>query len=149
MKKERQEAILGLVASRRIASQEELRGLLQDMGFGVTQATLSRDLRELRLAKLPGSGGRSYYAPSSDSSAGGPALEALLPQLLVDVDGVGSLLVVRTVIGAAQAVAEAIDIEDWPEVIGTVAGDDTILLVIRETRHLEPLMERLRELAGR
>ena len=148
MKDERHAAILELVHARRVHSQEELRRLLNEKGLSVTQATLSRDLRELRIAKVPGAGGESYYAPAPEAADEPPALESLLSQLMVSVDGVGHLIVLRTVKGAANAVAEAIDLEAWPEILGTLAGDDTILVVIRDEAGRGPLIRRLEELGS-
>ncbi len=149
MKAERHAAILETIHANRVNSQEELRRLLSAKNFRVTQTTLSRDLRELRVAKVPGAGGPSYYAPAPDSSADSPGLESLLPQLMLSVEGVGNLVVLRTVTGAAQAVAEAIDLVDFPEIMGTVAGDDTILIVIREEAQRNPLLRRLSAIGGR
>ncbi len=148
-KRQRHSLILELIRTRRVHSQDELRRLLRERGLDVTQATLSRDLRELRVAKLPHSAGESYYATASDADEPAPALERLLPHLLVSADGVGNLIVVKTLAGGAQAVAEAIDLEAWPEVLGSVAGDDTILLVIRRASDRSGLIQRLSQLAGR
>lgn len=143
----RHDAILELIRTRRVHSQDELRRLLRERGLDVTQATLSRDLRELRVAKLPHATGESFYAIASDSEEPALALERLLPHLLVSADGVGNMIVVKTLAGGAQAVAEAIDLEGWPEILGSVAGDDTILLVIREAGQGPALIERLRGFA--
>lgn len=148
-KRKRHTAILELIRARRVHSQDELRLLLRERGFDVTQATLSRDLRELRVAKVPHGQGESYYAAPSDAEDVAPALERLLPHLLVSADGVGNLVVVKTAPGGAQAVAEAFDLEAWPEVLGTVAGDDTILLVLREPGGRSSLIRRIERLAGR
>lgn len=147
MKRERHAAILELIRSRKVRSQEELRRLLGKRGFRVTQATLSRDLRELRVVKVPHAEGETYYAAPSETEA--PALDRLLPQMLVSLDGVQNLLVVKTVAGGAQAVGEAIDWEEWPEVLGTLAGDDTILLVLRRARERAVIARRLREIGRR
>lgn len=148
MKRERHHAILSLVRARRVHSQEELRRLLAERGFEVTQGTLSRDLRELRIIKVPEPEGRSYYAPTPETERESPGLEHLLPQLMTGAEGVGNLLVVKTLAGGAQAVAEAIDLADWPEILGTVAGDDTILVVLREVDAREAVRGRLEALAA-
>lgn len=147
-KRERQRAILDLVARRRVHSQEELRRLLERRGFRVTQSTLSRDLRELRIVKIPRPDGTSYYASTGEGEREAPSLRQLLPQLMLGVEGVDHLLVVRTRIGGAQAVAEAIDLEEWAEVLGTVAGDDTILVVLGRAGDRETVARRLEEIAG-
>jgi len=147
-KRKRHAAILELVNDQPVGSQEELRVLLHKRGWTVTQSTLSRDLRELRLARVPTPEGVRYTtADGAISSAARPALDALLPQLLTRVDGVGELIVVRTVPGGAQPVASALDGESWPDVLGTVGGDDTILVVCRSAAARERLERRLRKLA--
>ena len=147
-KRRRQAAILELVEHRPIGSQEELRVVLQERGWDVTQSTLSRDLRELRLARVPTPDGVRYtVADGALSSAARPALDVLLPQLLTRVDGVGELIVLRTVPGGAQPVASALDGESWPDVLGTVGGDDTILVVCRSSGARARLERRLRKLA--
>ena len=147
MKRDRHTAILDLIRTRRVRSQEELRRLLARQGVRVTQATLSRDLRELRVVKVPDAEGDSYYAPPSEAAI--PALDHLLPHLLVAIDGVQNLVVVRTLRGGAQPVAEAIDWEEWPEVVGTLAGDDTILVILRRGRDRAAVARRLRTIAHR
>jgi transcriptional regulator of arginine metabolism len=146
-KQARHDAIRDLVQTRRIASQEQLRELLETRGFEVTQATLSRDIRELRISKAHDSEGGHYTLPS-DAWEQSPALGRLLPALFTGAEGTGNLLVVRTMIGGAQAVAEAIDAEEWPEVLGTLAGDNTVLLILRDADQLEVVQRRLEERAG-
>ena len=133
MKLPRQAAILRLVRERRIGSQDELRAALAAEGIDVAQATLSRDLRELGLAKVM-DGGTAAYRPEGGDTAIRPGLGQLAPALVAGYDGVGPLLVVRTIAGAAGALAAAIDRAAWPDVIGTVAGHDTVLVVTRGPR---------------
>ena len=146
-KRERHAAILRLVQEHRLGSQENLRELLADQGFEVTQATLSRDIRELRLVKLPDAEGHASYALPPEAWEQTPPLQKLLPALYVGAEGTGSLLVVKTLTGGAQPVAVAIDWEEWPEVLGTIAGDDTILVILREPDQLETVLDRLEGLA--
>lgn len=147
-KRARHHAILELVEDRPVGSQEELRRLLKARGWDVTQSTLSRDLRELRLARVPTPTGVRYAAADgTHATTPRPALDALLPQLLTRVDGVGELIVMRTVPGGAQPVASALDGESWPDVVGTIGGDDTILVVCRSAAARERLERRLRALA--
>lgn len=147
-KQARHGAIMELVREHRVASQDELRDLLLRRGFEVTQATVSRDVRELRLVKTPEPGGSARYtAPGSDDPT--PALQRLLPTLFRSAEGAGQLLVVRTVTGGAQAVALAVDGEEWPEVLGTLAGDDTILVICRDAAGVEVVGRRVRSFAGR
>lgn len=147
-KTERHAAIRELIRKHRVGSQEDLRELLATIGFDVAQATLSRDVRELRLLKVPDAEGGHHYTPPPEAWDSTPALQRLLPTLFVGVEGVGNLLVLKTLSGGAQAVAEALDWEEWPEVIGTVAGDDTILVVLREAEKLPAVQQRIEELAG-
>ncbi len=149
-KKDRQSTILEVVNAHAVDSQEELRRLLRHRGWDVTQATLSRDLRELRLVRIPTNDGPRYApAGGANTNAEGQAtLEGLLPTLVIGVDGVGELLVVRTVTGGAQPVAAALDGAGWPEVMGTIGGDDTILLVCRSAAARERIARRLRDIVG-
>lgn len=137
-----------LVQSHRVTSQEHLRELLAERGFDVAQATLSRDIRELRLIKVPDAEGRTHYTLPPESWDNAPALTRLLPTLFLGAEGTGNLLVVKTMVGGAQAVAEAIDWEEWPEVLGTLAGDDTILIILRDPALLGKVQLRLEEMAG-
>lgn len=147
-KRMRQAAILDLIASHVVGSQEDLRRLLLSRGMEVTQATLSRDLRDLHLARISESGGSRYVLPESlTGDYSKPQLANLLPQLFSRVDGVGELIVLHTVASGAQPIAEAIDQEEFPEVLGTIAGDDTILIVTRSLAARVALTERLLELA--
>jgi transcriptional regulator of arginine metabolism len=145
MKTQRQAAILRVVRERRVESQDELRQVLVDDGFVVTQATLSRDIRELGLAKLADPGGGAYYT-HPHRGAVRPELAHVLPTLLVSVDGVGPLLVLKTASGSAGAVTEALDKAGWSEIIGTIAGDDTVLVITRSQRLREAIASRIQEL---
>lgn len=148
-KQARQAAILDLVAEHVVGSQEELRQLLLARGMDATQATLSRDLRDLRLVRVFEAGASRYVLPESIAGDDDkPLLANLLPQLFSRVDGVGELVVLHTVASGAQPIAEAIDLEEFPEVLGTIAGDDTILIVTRSAGARIQLTERLRALAG-
>ncbi len=147
-KRTRHSAILRLIRSQRVGSQAGLRALLSAEGIDVTQATLSRDVRELRLVKVTGAEGEAYYTLAEERE-NTPPLEALLPTLFLSAEGTGSLLVVRTTTGGAQAVGLAIDLEEWPELLGTLAGDDTVLLVLRDPDHLRTVQTRLESISGR
>jgi transcriptional regulator of arginine metabolism len=145
----RQAAILDLVASHVVGSQEELRQLLLGRDMDVTQATLSRDLRDLGLARVSTEDGGRYVLPESlAADEDKPLLATLLPQLFSRIDGVGELIVLRTVRSGAQPIAEAIDQEEFAEVLGTIAGDDTILIVTRSASARLALTARLLGLAG-
>ncbi len=144
----RHAAIREIVREGRYASQEELREALAERGFDVTQATLSRDIRELRLLKVPDAEGGSAYTLPPEAWDQTPKLERLLAALFVGAEGTGNLLVLKTLAGGAQPVAVAIDWEEWPEVLGTIAGDDTILMILRDAAHLGTVQRRLEELAA-
>ena len=146
-KPERLAAIRTIIRENRVTNQEFLRERLVDRGFDVTQATLSRDIRELRLVKVPDAEGTSHYTLPPESWDHTPPLARLLPTLFTAAEGTGNLLVVRTLAGGAQAVAEALDWEEWPEVLGTLGGDDTILVILRKPEFLPVIQKRLEELA--
>jgi transcriptional regulator of arginine metabolism len=147
-KTERHAAIRRLIAEHRVTSQEHLRELLGARGIDTAQATLSRDIRELRLIKVPDAEGGTHYTLPPESWENSPALTRLLPALYVGAEGTGNLLVIRTLTGGAQAVAEALDWEEWPEVLGTLAGDDTILVILRDARKLKAIIRRIEDLAA-
>ena len=142
MKTQRHAAILRVVRDRRIESQDDLREALAEGGFVVTQATLSRDIRELRLAKLADPEGGAYYT-HPHRGAVRPELGQVLPTLLVGVDGVGPFLVLKTASGSAGAVTEALDQAGWTEIIGTIAGDDTVLVITRNQRLRREIAKRI------
>ena len=147
-KTDRHLAIREIVTARTVASQEELRKLLHKRGWDVTQSTLSRDLRELRLARIPDEQGRVRYAfPEGAAASGEEAtrhMEAMLPQLLMGVEGVQVLAVARTMKSGAQPVAEALDQLAWPDIAGTIAGDDTVLIICRSLPGRERVVKRLK-----
>jgi transcriptional regulator of arginine metabolism len=143
-KRDRQNAILELISTRDIGSQEELRQLLFKRGWDVTQSTLSRDMRDLRIARVPTDQGVRYTAGDGSADDGSRApLASVLPQLFLRLDGVGHLIVLKTVVGAAQTVASAIDTESNPDILGTIAGDDTILMICRTEQARERVAKRL------
>ena len=146
-KRDRHAQILDVLKGHRVTSQEALRELLLERGTEVTQATLSRDIRELRLVKVPGADGTGHYS-LPDEWESTPPLESLLPTLFQSAEGVDNLLVVRTMKGGAQTVAAGIDWEEWPEVLGTLAGDDTILIILRESETLDTIRERIERMAA-
>jgi len=143
MKIQRHAAILKVVRDRRIESQDELREALAAEGFNVTQATLSRDIRELGLAKLSDPQGGAFYT-HPHRAAVRPDLAQILPTLLVSVDGVGPFLVLKTASGSAGAVTEALDHAGWGEIMGTIAGDDTVLVITRSQRLREAVASRIK-----
>ena len=136
-----------MLKQHRVTNQESLTDLLHADGTDVTQATLSRDMRELRLVKVTGADGVPHYS-SPDEWESTPTLASLLPTLFQSAEGVEHLLVVKTLKGAAQTVAAGIDWEEWPEVLGPLAGDDTILVVVRAPSATSAVQRRIEEMAG-
>lgn len=149
-KRERQDAILELVSTRAIGSQEELRQLLLERGWDVTQSTLSRDMRDLRIARVPTPSGVRYTAAdTSGPDEGRAVLSSLLPQLFQKLESTRELIVVKTYSAGAQPIAEAIDAEGNPDILGSIAGENTVLLICRNDAARERVAKRLLSLAGR
>jgi transcriptional regulator of arginine metabolism len=146
---DRHNAIRELVASAIVANQDELRRKLVRRGFDVTQATLSRDIHEMRLYKGP-----NGYALPNGNGAGEhqndelPSIHEVLSSFGLKVKQAQNQLVLVTTAGSAQPVALGIDHEDWDEVIGTIAGDDTILIICPDQKRATTLRERLEEIIG-
>ncbi|HEY4658300.1 MAG TPA: hypothetical protein VIH11_02210 [Gemmatimonadaceae bacterium] len=146
-KRDRQQEIRRLVATRPIGSQEELRQLLSERGWDVTQSTLSRDMRDLRIARVPAPTGIRYTIADAAAEENRATLAALVPQLFQRLDAVRELLVVKTVVAGAQPISEAIDSEGNPDVLGTIAGENTILIICRSEAARERVAKRLLTLA--
>ncbi len=147
-KTERQAAILRLVGQHSIASQEDLKRLLAADGFAVTQATLSRDLRDLGVLRAPTDDGARYLLPEMLGDSDKPKLDELLPQWFSRIDGVGELIVLHTLPSGASPISEAIDSQAWPEVLGTLAGENTVLIVCRSAIARAAVTQRLTEIAS-
>ena len=149
-KPRRQEKIREIVENHIVETQEELTAFLKREHIAVTQATVSRDVKELMLVKVPIGDGRSRYAfPKSESGARREnRLEALFADAVTGVDFSGNLVVLRTLPGMANAVASALDTAQWKNIIGTVAGDDTILAVIKPENAASAVAARMKLLSG-
>jgi transcriptional regulator of arginine metabolism len=149
MKLRRQELILELVEREVLRSQEELRARLRRRGVEATQATISRDIRDLKLVKRAVDGAYQRMNGQPGRPAGGlETLGRLAAEFLSDVESVQQLVVLRTGAGQAQPLALAIDRAQLPEAVGTIAGDDTILLIARDARRAGSLAKRLKRLAS-
>ena len=147
MKSNRQNEILQIIASRDIETQEELAAALRERGYQVTQATVSRDIREMRLIKAAArSGGFKYAKPERHEIAVSERLTRILTDSLVNVDSSGNLIVVKTLSGSANVAAEALDNLGWPEILGTIAGDNTIFIVVRNETDTADISGRIRRL---
>jgi transcriptional regulator of arginine metabolism len=141
----RHKAILDLLDGGPVENQEALQQVLERRGFEVGQATLSRDIHELKLVKGPGG-----YRRAAETAAGEgvlPSVMQLARQFVVEVRQAQNMLVVKTTVGSAQPVAAAFDASRWPEVVGTIAGDDTVLIVAADKKKAHALARRIRELA--
>ncbi len=149
MKSRRQSAILDVVEHEAMRSQEQLRLRLSARGFDVTQATLSRDIKELGLLKRSSDG--AYQPSGGEAASPANALETLgraLAEYLVNIEPVQQLVVLKTGAGQAQLLAVAIDRSRLPEVAGTIAGDDTILIIARDAKSAQAVVKQLRDLAS-
>jgi transcriptional regulator of arginine metabolism len=153
MKDRRQRAILTLVATRPVHSQDELVALLDQQGFVATQATVSRDIKELGLVKVPiKSNGDDdalfkYVVPTATVSYVS-RLHRLIAELAMSIQGSVNLIVIKTPPGSAMMVASAIDEAGWPEVLGTVGGDDTVLVIVRSAEEMLVIKQRFLDLKG-
>lgn len=150
MKVRRQMKILELINSQPIETQEELAELLSKNGFEVTQATVSRDIKELRLVKVPSGQDRYRYAlpPELPKGAIEPRLRRIFRESVISMDSSENLIVIKALPGSAQAVGSAIDNLDWEDIIGTVAGDDTILVVVKHKEKVPGVLKGFEELMG-
>ena len=146
MKKNRQEKIIELVENNDIETQQQLTDMLIASGYRVTQATISRDIRSLRLTKVTSRDGRQVYRASRDEN---PFLQERYIQVLengfVSMDAAGNMLVLKTVTGMAMAVAAALDDLKLPEIVGCVAGDDTIMAACKTEQDVKTVMEKIGE----
>ncbi len=141
----RHKAILDLLDEGPVESQDTLQHRLERKGFEVGQATLSRDIHELKLVK----GSDGYQRPSENAGAESvlPSVMHLVHQFVVEIRQAQNLLVIKTTVGSAQPVAAALDASHWPEVVGTLAGDDTVLVIATDKKKAQTLARRIQELA--
>ncbi len=147
MKKTRHAKIIEIIQRYDVETQEELAARLKDAGFSVTQATVSRDIRELKLSKVAMSGGGQRYAVlKQDDGQMGDKYIRVLQDAFVDAAPAQNLLVVKTVAGMAMAVAAALDAMKFPEIVGSIAGDDTIFVASKTAEEAQGLMEKIRSL---
>ena len=148
MKTKRQDEILRLISGSDIETQEDLVSELRSMGYKVTQATVSRDIRELHLIKVAAKGGGFKYArPERHETAVSERLARILTDSLVNVDSSGNIIVVKTLSGSANVAAEALDNLGWPEILGTIAGDNTVFIVVRNETDSAEITDRIRSLS--
>lgn len=151
MKLARHEKIIELIHQYDIDTQEELAARLNEAGFKVTQATVSRDIRALKMTKVAGKNGKSHYAILRDSRDHvlGDKYTRVLKDALVSMEVGQNLVVIRTVPGMAMGVAAALDGLKWPEILGCIAGDDTIMCAAKTSEQADHVVEKLRSILGR
>lgn len=147
MKTVRQVAILDIIEKQEIETQEELASALNARGIRVTQATVSRDIKELRLLKVLTPSGKYEYATGDQADNNlTDRFIRMLAESLLSVSSANNLIVVKTLSGSANVAAEALDSMHWPEVLGTLAGDNTVLLIIRSNEETITVTSRIREM---
>ena len=143
MKTKRHRKILELIKENVVGTQEELADLLKQDGFAVTQATVSRDIKELALIKIPTSDDQYRSALPMEVAVSETRLRFLLKEFVLNYAASENILLVRTAPGNANAVASALDNAQWGEILGSVAGDDTILVVARKKEDIPCIIEKL------
>ena len=147
MKRNRQEAILRVISQYEVETQQELAQRLKEEGFEVTQATVSRDIRDMKLSKMPtGDGHQKYVRFHNDEKHLYGKYVNVLKEGFVSIVMAQNILVVKTVSGMAMAVAAAIDAMKYPEIVGSIAGDDTIMMAVRTVEDTKSLMNQILQL---
>ena len=147
MKSMRHNLILEIIESKDIETQEELAEELKRRSIKVTQATVSRDIKELRLVKALADGGKYKYATVERAEKGmSDRFIRILSESVMSIEAAGNLMVIKTISASASAASEAIDSMKWPEVLGTIAGDNTILVIARSEAVIESLRQRFEAL---
>ena len=147
MKTNRQSKIIEIIQKNEVETQDELSALLEKDGFRVTQATVSRDIRELKLTKIPTAGGRQKYAVITDAPENlSNKYERVLREGFMSMDMAQNILVIKTVSGMASAVCAAIDAMKMRDIVGSIAGDDTIMCAIRTVDDTYAVMKKIRRI---
>ena len=150
MKPNRQAKILELIETKDIETQEQLLQELEACGFATTQATISRDIRQMNLSKVPtGSGRQKYVILRPENGAMSDKYIRVLKDAFISMDMAQNILVMRTVSGMAMAVAAALDAMHFKELVGCIAGDDTVMMAVRSVEDTKVLMGKIRELIHR
>ena len=148
MKYNRHTKILEIIEAEVIETQEEIADRLKSLGMDVTQATISRDIKELRLIKVMASDGRYRYAPfSKTENVVYNRLMTIFTESYASSDYANNIVVVKTLPGMAQASASAIDSLKWPEIVGSIAGDDTVMIICRAEKIAEDLVNKFNKMA--
>ena len=147
MKAKRHAMIIKLITSQNVETQEELAGILREQGFSVTQATVSRDIKELRLIKVLTAEGKYKYATVEKAEADlQERFIRMFSNCVLSIAAAGNLIVIKTITGSASAAAEAVDSLKWPDILGSIAGDNTIFAVIENEKKCEELISKLNKI---
>ena len=147
MKAKRHDMISKIIAAENVETQEDLAELLRSQGFSVTQATVSRDIKELRLIKVLTPEGRYKYATVEKAEADlQERFIRMFANCVLSVTSSGNLVIIKTITGSASAAAEAVDSLKWPDVLGTIAGDNTIFIAIREGKPVSDMIKRFQKM---
>lgn len=147
MKNARQTTILNIIANKDIETQEELASELRSMGINVTQATVSRDIKELRLVKILGQNGYYKYAAAEKPEKNhNDRFVRMFVDSVLSITYANNIIVIKTLSGSANVAAEAIDSMEWDEILGTMAGDNTILVVVRTNAETPYVVDRFKEI---
>ena len=150
MKSARQIAILEIIAERAVETQEDLADALRRRGFQVTPATVSRDIKELRLVKVLSADGAYRYATSDkNENSLNERLIRMFSETVISMSSAYNQIIIKTLSASANIAAETIDSLQWPEILGTIAGDNTILMIVRTIEEVQPVMERLSAMVRR
>ena len=150
MRTARHARIREIIEKQVVETQEELATALKKQGFDVTQATVSRDIKELMLIKIPTDNNKYRYAFSADQ---GPLISQsriarIFQETVLRIDASANIIVIRTMVGGAQPIAHAIDVSKWPQILGTVAGDDTIFVVVAPPEAVNEVIGEFKKLMG-
>lgn len=147
MKAKRHAMINKLIVTQNIETQEELARILRDQGYSVTQATVSRDIKELRLVKVLTPEGRYKYATVEKAEADlQERFIRMFSNCVLSITAAGNLIVIKTIPGSANAAAEAVDSLKWPDILGTIAGDNTIFIAVRDGRSVSEIIKRFQKM---
>lgn len=150
MKIDRQSKILEIIKNKEIETQEELTEELRKAGLEATQSTVSRDIKELGLIKvLTPTGKYKYSVMDKDMASPVDRLLRVFSEAVLSIDYTGNLIVLKTLQGSAQVTAAAVDAMNWPGILGTIAGDDTLLIIARNEKTVETLIREFNELRSR
>lgn len=147
MKSARQTAILSLIEQKDVRTQEELARSLKELGYKVTQATVSRDIKELRLLKVLSQNGGYKYATADQAEHGiSDRFVRMFVDSVLSITPAGNIIVIRTLAGSANVAGEAIDSMRWPEIVGTLSGDNTILVVVHDDKEAALVVDKFNDI---